>query len=46
MTLGGLYESVDDTEAAIRNYERVLALKNTYDPTNFFNQNANIKPAV
>ncbi len=25
-------------------YERLLALKNTYDPTNFFRLNQNIKP--
>ncbi len=26
------------------NYERLVALKNKYDPTNFFHQNQNIKP--
>jgi FAD/FMN-containing dehydrogenase len=28
------------------NYERLVALKNTYDPTNFFHLNQNIKPTV
>lgn len=28
------------------NYERLVALKNKYDPTNFFRLNANIKPTV
>ena len=28
------------------NYDRLLALKNKYDPTNFFRLNANIKPTV
>jgi FAD/FMN-containing dehydrogenase len=28
------------------NYERLTALKKKYDPTNFFNGNQNIKPAV
>jgi FAD/FMN-containing dehydrogenase len=26
------------------NYDRLLALKNKYDPTNFFRPNANIRP--
>jgi hypothetical protein len=28
------------------NYERLVALKNTYDPTNFFHLNHNIKPTT
>ena len=28
------------------NYERLVALKNKYDPTNFFRLNANIEPSV
>ena len=27
-------------------YARLVALKNTYDPTNFFRLNQNIKPTV
>jgi hypothetical protein len=29
-----------------KNYERLIALKNKYDPTNFFRLNPNIKPTV
>ena len=28
------------------NYDRLVALKNTYDPTNFFRMNQNIRPTV
>lgn len=28
------------------NYERLVALKNKYDPTNFFHINQNIKPTI
>jgi hypothetical protein len=39
----------DDSEAIAReaygcNYDRLVALKNKYDPTNFFRMNHNIKP--
>src|SRR5207249_2161764 len=50
---GGVYvnylgeEGEDRVKAAYgRNYERLVALKNKYDPTNFFRHNQNIKPTV
>ena len=41
----------NDGEGRIRasygaNYERLVALKNKYDPTNLFRLNQNIKPTV
>jgi len=40
-------EGVDRIRAAFgENYERLVALKNKYDPTNLFRHNQNIKPAV
>jgi FAD/FMN-containing dehydrogenase len=41
----------DEGEASVRasygaNYERLVRIKNTYDPTNFFHLNQNIKPTV
>jgi FAD/FMN-containing dehydrogenase len=50
---GGVYvnylgeEGEDRVKAAYgRNYERLVALKNKYDPTNFFRRNQNIKPTA
>jgi hypothetical protein len=42
---------MDDSAARVQgnygpNYERLVALKTKYDPTNFFRLNANIKPKV
>lgn len=34
------------TAAYSRNYDRLVALKNKYDPTNLFRMNQNIKPTV
>ena len=40
-------EGDDRIRAAVGdNYDRLVALKNKYDPTNFFRLNANIKPAA
>jgi FAD/FMN-containing dehydrogenase len=41
--------SEEDESAAVRasygpNYERLVQVKNAYDPTNFFHLNHNIKP--
>lgn len=50
---GGVYINNlgDDSDERIRdavgqNYDRLVALKNKYDPTNFFRLNANIRPTV
>ena len=50
---GGAYGNyvTDEGEAVAReaygpNYDRLSALKNKYDPTNFFRMNHNIQPAV
>ncbi len=42
-----LEESTDRVRQTYRgNYDRLLALKNEYDPTNLFHRNANIEPSV
>jgi FAD/FMN-containing dehydrogenase len=52
-TSGGVYVNHLDTDEEGRiqgayggNYERLLALKNKYDPTNLFRLNQNIKPTL
>ena len=41
------YEGSDRiTTAYGANYERLVAVKNKYDPTNFFRHNQKIKPTV
>ena len=52
-TTGGVYVNHLDAEEADRiqgaygnNYQRLLALKNKYDPANLFRLNQNIKPTV
>jgi hypothetical protein len=50
--LGGAYVNflMDEAEGRIRstygdNYDRLVAIKKKFDPTNFFRVNQNIKPA-
>ncbi|HVU10245.1 MAG TPA: BBE domain-containing protein [Phototrophicaceae bacterium] len=50
---GGAYinmimdEGQERVQAAYRdNYQRLVGIKNKYDPTNFFHVNQNIKPTV
>ena len=52
LTTGGFYvnTAIDPSEAEVRrayaeNYERLVKLKDTYDPTNFLHLNVNIKPS-
>jgi FAD/FMN-containing dehydrogenase len=45
------YQTEDESEGALEqaygpNYDRLVALKNTLDPTNFFHLNSNVKPTV
>ena len=44
----GFYEGGDKTMRTTfgEQYQRLVALKNKYDPTNFFRLNQNIKPAA
>ena len=46
--MGDEQESLDRIAEAYgaSTYERLVALKNQYDPTNFFRLNPNIKPTV
>ena len=50
---GGVYSNYlqDEGEARLKaaygpNYDRLVALKNVYDPTNFLRLNQNIKPTA
>ena len=46
--MGDEQESLDRVKEAYgaRTYERLVALKDKYDPTNFFHLNPNIKPTA
>ena len=48
MSINHLGEEGDEQVRAAygANYERLVAMKNKYDPTNFFRLNHNIKPTV
>ena len=43
---GNLGTGTSTYRAYSRNYERLVGLKNKYDPTNLFRMNQNIKPTV
>ena len=49
---GGVYVNfISEGEERVRaaygtNYDRLVALKNKYDPTNLFHLNQNIKPTI
>lgn len=49
--VNALEDALEEGEHRVReaygpNYERLVALKNKYDPTNFFRSNQNIKPTA
>ena len=51
LAVNALEDALEEGEQRVReaygpNYDRLVALKNKYDPTNFFRLNANIKPTV
>jgi hypothetical protein len=53
MSTGGFYVNlaIDPSDADVRrayaaNYDRLVAVKNKYDPTNFLHLNVNIKPSI
>ncbi len=51
MYVNGLEDALEEGDQRVReaygpHYQQLIALKNKYDPTNFFRLNANIKPTV
>jgi FAD/FMN-containing dehydrogenase len=48
LSFAGFQEEGDEMmqKAFGAQYERLVALKNKYDPTNFFSLNQNVKPAM
>lgn len=51
MYVNGLEDAVEEGEQRVReayglNFERLVSVKNEYDPTNFFRLNANIQPTA